>query len=221
MSNSAWRVATLAVAAFAFNPNYELTAWYRLETDGQVESFCVVPATGNEHSQIYAVIRRWRYFSPANPRRFYRVVEKLSEVWEDNVNQEDAYFVDSGKTVIAQETVASVGPGLPIEGELVVDFAGLIVINALPSWGFAEGESRTAYIDGIFGQAGKQLNRRKWVLYRPIGGPANLLNVQDEQGQDVAPEFEDCRRLASSKRVPLKRVQQAAMTAFRETKESS
>jgi uncharacterized protein (DUF111 family) len=40
------------------------------------------------------------------------------------------------------------------------------------------------------------------------------LGLADGEVVNAAPEFEDCRRIASSKRVSLKEVQQAAMAAF-------
>jgi uncharacterized protein (DUF111 family) len=73
-----------------------------------------------------------------------------------------------------------------------------------------------------FHEAQRDALERKRVQVRTGFGKVHVkLGLAGGKVVNVAPEFEDCRRLASSKRVPLKRVQQAAMTAFRETKESS
>ena len=57
---------------------------------------------------------------------------------------------------------------------------------------------------------------RKLVPVATRFGKVNVkLGLRDGQVLNAAPEFEDCRRLASRNRVSLKEVQQAALAAWR------
>jgi uncharacterized protein (TIGR00299 family) protein len=59
------------------------------------------------------------------------------------------------------------------------------------------------------------LERKSVKVRTRYGGVSVKLGLSDGKVVNAAPEFEDCRRIASAKKVSLKEVQQAALAAFR------
>jgi uncharacterized protein (TIGR00299 family) protein len=66
-----------------------------------------------------------------------------------------------------------------------------------------------------FHEVEREVLERKHIHVSTRYGKVSVkLGLADGEVVNVAPEFEDCRRIASSKRVAVKEVQQAAMAAF-------
>jgi len=59
------------------------------------------------------------------------------------------------------------------------------------------------------------LERKQVRVSTPFGKVTVKLGLSNGRVVNAAPEFEDCRRIASRKGVPLKEVQQAALAAWR------
>jgi len=59
-----------------------------------------------------------------------------------------------------------------------------------------------------------KLDRKPHAVETPLGAIQGKLAVLPDGGQSFSPEFEDCRRIAGEKNVPLKDVYEAAMRAF-------
>jgi uncharacterized protein (TIGR00299 family) protein len=64
------------------------------------------------------------------------------------------------------------------------------------------------------------LNRSFTTVTTPYGDIRIKLGTQDNQTLNAAPEFEDCKSAAEKHKVPLKQVQQAAIAAYMNSKQS-
>jgi uncharacterized protein (DUF111 family) len=65
----------------------------------------------------------------------------------------------------------------------------------------------------------RQVLEREVVTVKTRFGKVGVkLGISDGRVLNAAPEFEDCRRIASRRGVSLKEVQQAALTAWRQTR---
>ena len=60
----------------------------------------------------------------------------------------------------------------------------------------------------------KTLRREFIQVETPFGAVAMKISILDGRPVNFVPEFEDCRRLASEKGVPLKEIQAAAIHAY-------
>jgi uncharacterized protein (DUF111 family) len=68
-------------------------------------------------------------------------------------------------------------------------------------------------------EIGREVLERKHVRVSTRYGKVSVkLGLAGGEVLNAAPEFEDCRRIASSKRVSLKEVQRAAMAAYANSK---
>lgn len=112
---------------FTYERDQDVTAWHRHELGGQsdaaalaiplVESLAVVPAPDGTRDELYMVVKR--YVNGA----VKRYVEYMSKFWEQGDDQEDAFHVDCGWTVVNSPAAATVTGLWHLEGEEVGVYA--------------------------------------------------------------------------------------------------
>ena len=118
-----------ALVGFTYERDQDVTAWHRHELGGTsnaagtaipvVESIAVVPAPDETRDEAYMVVKR--YINGGTKR----YVEYMSKLWEQEDEQEDAFYVDCGVTIV--------------NGSPTTAVAGL--------WAW-EGQTLGAYVDG-------------------------------------------------------------------------
>jgi hypothetical protein len=106
-----------------YERDQDVVAWHRHELGGQsdsaglvvpvVESVAVVPAPDATRDELYAVVQR--YINGAE-RRY---IEYQSKIWEVDDEQEDAFHVDCGWTVVNAVAASTVTGLWHLEGETV------------------------------------------------------------------------------------------------------
>lgn len=112
---------------FTYEREQDVVGWHRHELGGQsdadallipvVESVAVVPSPDTTRDELYMIVQRYLN------GRVARYVELMTKFWEDSDDQEDAFHVDCGWTVVNATPSATV-PGLMfLEGETVTILA--------------------------------------------------------------------------------------------------
>ena len=106
-----------------YERDQNVVAWHRHELGGQsdadgllipvVESVCAVPTPDTTRDELYCVVKR---YINGRTRRY---IEYMSKIWETEDEQEDAFYVDCGWTVINGSPSASVTGLWHLEGETV------------------------------------------------------------------------------------------------------
>lgn len=88
--------------------------WHRHELGGtsdasgtiaKVESVAVIPSSDGKRSEVWIVVKRW--INGATKR----YVESLTQMFEDNIAQREAFFVDCGLTYDDPKTITAVSIG--------------------------------------------------------------------------------------------------------------
>lgn len=112
---------------FTYERDQDVTAWHRHELGGQsdsggllipvVESVAVVPAPDGSRDELHMVVQR--YINGGSKR----YIEYLSKFWEVEDEQEDAFHVDCGWTVVNSPASATVTGLWHLEGETVGVYA--------------------------------------------------------------------------------------------------
>jgi hypothetical protein len=180
------RLADGTFGVFRFNPAYELQAWAHYITSGVIESLAVAPSVGNTHSRLYMVVQR--SIELAGDPSFLRHVEYLSEEWDQGQVETEAFFVDSGVTVVAEGSSPVIEPGGAIEGvQLVaVDLGdGDLLALQLDAAYLGVDEQKDVFIEDIEGPVGRLINSRSWKVHRPTGQPDTLAFLQTRDGEYV------------------------------------
>lgn len=119
-----WAVRSDGVLlGMTYERDQSVIAWHRHELGGQsdaagvfipvVESVCAVPTPDTTRDELYMVVQR--YVNGAE-RRY---VEYMSKLWETEDEQEDAFYVDCGWTVINGSPASTVTGLWHLEGETV------------------------------------------------------------------------------------------------------
>ena len=168
------RLADGTLGVFHFNPAYELQAWSRYVTDGIIESLAVAPSVGNTHSRLYMVVQR--SVESAGVPSLQRHIEYMSESWDQGVVETEAFFVDSGVTVVAENSSPVIEPGGAIEGVrlVAVDLGdGDLLALELDAAYLGVDEQKDVFIEDIEGPVGRLINSRSWKVNRPTGQPDN------------------------------------------------
>jgi hypothetical protein len=108
---------------FTYERDTEVTAWHRHELGGAsnaagdeipvVESVAVVPAPDATRDELYVVVKR---YINGGVKRY---IEYMSKLWEVEDEQEDAFHVDCGWTVVNGSPSASVTGLWHLEGQTV------------------------------------------------------------------------------------------------------
>ncbi len=117
-----WAVRTDgAIAGLTYERDQDVVAWHRHELGGAsnaggtaipiVGSMCVVPAPDGTRDEAYLVVKR--YINGG----IKRYVEYTSKLWEQEDDQEDAFYTDCGVTVVNGSPSASVTGLWPWEGQ--------------------------------------------------------------------------------------------------------
>ncbi len=177
------RLADGTLGAFRFNPAYELQAWSHYITSGVIESLAVAPSVGNTHSRLYMVVQRATEF--AGVPSFLRHIEYLTETWDEGLIETEAFFVDSGVTVVAEGSSPVIEPGGAIEGIrlVAVDLGdGDLLALELDAAYLGVDEQKDVYIEEIEGPIGGLINSRSWKVHRPTGQPDTLAFLQTRDG---------------------------------------
>lgn len=180
------RLADGTLGVFRFNPAYELQAWSLYITSGVIESLAVAPSVGNTHSRLYMVVQRSTEF--AGVPSFLRHVEYLTEEWDEGQVETEAFFVDSGVTVVAEGSSPVIEPGGAIEGVrlVAVDLGdGDLLALELDAAYLSVDEQKDVFIEEIEGPVGRAINSRSWKVHRPTGQPDTLAFLQTRDGEYV------------------------------------
>jgi hypothetical protein len=108
---------------FTYERDTEVTAWHRHELGGAsnaggdeipvVESVAVVPAPDATRDELYVVVKR---YINGGVKRY---VEYMSKIWEVEDEQEDAFHVDCGWTVVNGSPASTVTGLWHLEGQTV------------------------------------------------------------------------------------------------------
>ncbi len=106
-----------------YERDQDVVAWHRHELGGQsnaagdeipvVESVAAVPTPDATRDELYMVVQR---YVNGHERRY---IEYMSKLWETEDEQEDAFYVDCGWTVINGSPSATVTGLWHLEGEAV------------------------------------------------------------------------------------------------------
>ena len=112
---------------FTYERDQDVTAWHRHELGGHsdsgglaiplVESLAVVPAPDGTRDELYLIVKR--YVNGA----VKRYVEYMSKFWEQGDDQEDAFHVDCGWTVVNSPAATTVTGLWHLEGQTVGVYA--------------------------------------------------------------------------------------------------
>ncbi len=180
------RLSDGTLGVFRFNPAYALQAWSHYITSGVIESLAVAPSVGNTHSRLYMMVRR--AIELAGVPSFVRHAEYLTEEWDSGLIETEAFFVDSGVTVVAEGSSPVIEPGGAIEGVrlVAVDLGGgdLLALELDVAY-LGVDEQKDVYIEDIEGPLGKWTNSRSWKVHRPVGQPDTLAFLQTRDGEYV------------------------------------
>ena len=177
------RLSDGTLGVFRFNPAYELQAWSHYITSGVIESLAVAPSVGNTHSRLYMVVQR--AIELAGVPSFLRHIEYLTEEWDEGVVETEAFFVDSGVTVVAENSSPVIEPGGAIEGVrlVAVDLGdGDMLALELDAAYLGVDEQKDVFIEEIEGPVGRLINSRSWKVHRPVGQPDTLAFLQTRDG---------------------------------------
>ena len=180
------RLADGTLGVFRFNPAYELQAWSHYITSGVIESLAVAPSVGNTHSRLYMIVQR--SVELAGVPSLQRYAEYLTESWDEGVVETEAFFVDSGVTVVAENSAPVIEPGGAIEGVrlVAVDLGdGDLLALELDATYLGVDEQKDVYIEEIEGPVGRLINSRSWKVHRPTGQPDTLAFLQTRDGEYV------------------------------------
>lgn len=106
-----------------YERDQNVVAWHRHELGGQsdsagklipvVESICAVPTPDTTRDELYLVVQR---YINGRTRRY---IEYMSKLWETEDEQEDAFYVDCGWTVINGSPSSTVTGLWHLEGQTV------------------------------------------------------------------------------------------------------
>ena len=97
----------------AYEPEVDITGWFRLVTDGEIESISVTDGwQDTRYDDVYVIVRR--YVDGA----YHRYIEKLEKPLTRGDSVMDAFYVDSGLTYDGAPTTTIVGLD-HLEGEVV------------------------------------------------------------------------------------------------------
>ncbi len=96
--------------SLTYAADQEVTAWARHETDGEFESICVIP--GDDADELWAVVKRT---IDGNTLRY---VERMTTIWDDATDADDAKFVDCWVTKTGSDITNITGLDY-LEGESV------------------------------------------------------------------------------------------------------
>ncbi|MEK9753959.1 MAG: hypothetical protein VW338_12240 [Rhodospirillaceae bacterium] len=106
-----------------YERDQNVVAWHRHELGGQsdsagelipvVESICAVPTPDTTRDELYMVVQR---YINGRTRRY---IEYMSKLWETEDEQEDAFYVDCGWTVINGSPSSTVTGLWHLEGQTV------------------------------------------------------------------------------------------------------
>ncbi len=180
------RLADGTLGVFRFNPAYELQAWSQYVTDGIIESMAVAPSVGNTHSRLYLVVQR--SVEAAGVPSLQRHIEYLTEEWDEGQVETEAFFVDSGVTVVAEGSSPVIEPGGAIEGVrlVAVDLGdGDLLALELDAAYLSVDEQKDVFIEDIEGPVGRAINSRSWKVHRPTGQPDTLAFLQTRDDEYV------------------------------------
>ena len=181
------RLADGTLGVFRFNPAYELQAWSHYITSGIIESLAVAPSVGNTHSRLYMMVQR--SVELAGVPSLQRYAEYLTESWDQGVAETEAFFVDSGTTVVAEGSSPVIAPGGAIEGLRLVAVNlgnGDLLALELDSAYLGVDASEDVYIEEIEGIAGQFINSRSWKVHRPTGQPDTIALLQTRDGEYIS-----------------------------------
>jgi hypothetical protein len=88
-----WAVRSDGVLlGFTYNREENVFGWHRIATDGFVEDVEVIPAAAGSDA-VWILVKRLLSTGPSQ-NQFY--LEKLEIEWDSTLDQDDAFFVDSG-----------------------------------------------------------------------------------------------------------------------------
>lgn len=180
------RLADGTLGAFHFNPAYELQAWSHYITSGVIESLAVAPSVGNTHSRLYMMVQRATEF--AGVPSFLCHAEYLSETWDRGIAETEAFFVDSGVTVVAENSAPVIEPGGAIVGVrlVAVDLGdGDLLALELDAAYLGVDAQEDVYIEEAEGVVGRWINSRSWKVHRPVGQPDTLAFLQTRDGEYI------------------------------------
>lgn len=144
-------------------------AWHRHQIGGYsdaantlalVESIAVIPSADGVYDQVWIVVKRWVNGAVA------RHIEYLTNIFEEETEQNDAYFVDSGIVYDSSKTITAITKATP----------PVVTSNA---HGFSNGDE-LIYSD-IMGMT--ELNGKRYFVANKT---ANTWEVIDENGDNVA-----------------------------------
>lgn len=120
----AWGVRSDGVLlGMTYERDQNVVAWHRHELGGQsdssglfipvVESVAAVPTPDASRDELYVVVQRY-----INGRE-RRYIEYMSKIWETEDEQEDAFYVDCGWTVVNGSPASTVTGLWHLEGQTV------------------------------------------------------------------------------------------------------
>lgn len=172
-----WMVSTTGnLLGLTYVPEQQIGAWHQHDTDGLFES-CAVVAEGNE-DRLYVIVKRTINGSTV------RYVERMAS--RQFVNQEDAFFVDSGITYDSTATTTITGldhlngktvniladgavhPQRVVSGgNITLDVAASVVQVGLPITADIKTLPLAMQIDNAFGQGRMKNINKAWLrVYR-------------------------------------------------------
>lgn len=120
------------LAAMTYLREHDVVGWHSHKTDGFIESLCVIPSSPNNSSdsmgntetasdEVWLVVRRKRFVhheDGEDTEEEIRCMERLDPFMRSNRN-EDAFFVDSGLSLISQTPVTTISGLEHLEGREV------------------------------------------------------------------------------------------------------
>ena len=146
------------VLGLTYLKEQDVCAWHRHDTDGDVESLCVIPGDG--YDEVWMVVNRTN-------GRFIEVMEKRID---EDVRL--AYFIDNGVTISSDKVITNATNASPV----VVTVVGhgysdddMVDINNIVGMTKLNGDGSSAGING-FQYLIKKLTNDTFELYEPITG---------------------------------------------------
>ena len=146
------------VLGLTYLKEQDVCAWHRHDTDGDIESLCVIP--GEHQDEVWMVVNR--------PNGRY--IEVMEERLDDDVRL--SYFVDNGVTVKSDKVITAATNDSPVV--VTVTAHGyvdddLVDINGIVGMTVLNGDGSAGGING-FQYKIKKLTNDTFELYEPITG---------------------------------------------------
>ena len=146
------------ILGLTYMKEQDVCAWHRHDTDGDVESLCVIP--GETYDEVWAIVRR-------SNGRFIEVLEKHIDT-----DSRTGYFVDNGITFSDDKDILSATNTIPV----IVNVAAhgyvdddLVDINNISGMILTNPDGTTTGING-FQYRIKKVDADHFSLYEPVSG---------------------------------------------------